>query len=339
MLLVLSSCITTYDINTACDKISETQYNLKWETDSDINGYVKVFVSDNAESFDKTRPEQTIPINNNIAAFDFEDIIVRPYFLMQFNDSYERVVSERHIRFENINNFRDMGGYSSSKAKHVKWGMLYRSGTLDSMTIYDAEKIKALKINTYVDMCTYSDSSDISYKRAGIKKHLHLPIDAGDNFLFERLASGNFRYSDVNDTFMMIFGNMVRNNGDMVKKIFDTMLEEDNYPIVLGCNYGLLQSSFISLLIFTALEVPDHIIYEDYLLNNKMFDFSYLAEAVKDYPEEAQLAVMYLSESESEKLKKVFNIIRKEYGSRDEFFKSLGIDDNYRARLRKVLLN
>ena len=207
------------------------------------------------------------------------------------------------------------------------------------MSLSDAEKLKALKVKTYIDMCSYSDPKDKSYVKAGIINHKHLTIDPDDKELYVKMMSGDFGYRDVNDAFMHVFGSMAKNNSHSIKEIFDILVDEQNYPVVLGCNFGLLQSSFMTLLVLTALEVSDHVIYEDYLLNNQMFNSSDLSSLIKDMPEDVQDAIVDFTESDVKKLKKVFNIIRNEYGSRDEFFESLGIDDNYRARLRKVLLN
>ena len=36
----------------------------------------------------------------------------------------------RLLNFEGIANFRDLGGYPTEDGRQVKWGVLYRSGTL-----------------------------------------------------------------------------------------------------------------------------------------------------------------------------------------------------------------
>ena len=36
--------------------------------------------------------------------------------------------AHRHLNFEGIDNFRDLGGYPTESGATVKWGVLYRSG-------------------------------------------------------------------------------------------------------------------------------------------------------------------------------------------------------------------
>ena len=43
----------------------------------------------------------------------------------------------RHIPLKNAFNVRDMGGYPTTDGKSTKWGMLYRSDALSSLTEED----------------------------------------------------------------------------------------------------------------------------------------------------------------------------------------------------------
>src|SRR5688572_7614728 len=58
---------------------------------------------------------------------------------------------ERVVPLEGGQNFRDLGGYRSSDGRSVKWGLIYRSGSMHGLTNGDFEKMRALGIRSVVD--------------------------------------------------------------------------------------------------------------------------------------------------------------------------------------------
>ena len=65
----------------------------------------------------------------------------------------------RHIPLKNAFNVRDMGGYPTTDGKSTKWGMLYRSDALSSLTEEDWQVLKARKIHTVIDLRSLSEIS------------------------------------------------------------------------------------------------------------------------------------------------------------------------------------
>jgi protein-tyrosine phosphatase len=49
---------------------------------------------------------------------------------------------QRQIEFENVPNFRDIGGYRAKNGKKVAWRRVFRSGELRSMTRRDLVRLK-----------------------------------------------------------------------------------------------------------------------------------------------------------------------------------------------------
>ena len=77
----------------------------------------------------------------------------RVYFLLKDRKSGEIVrVAERAVPLEQGSNFRDLGGYRAADSKHVKWGLIYRSGGQPMLTDTDVKNIQSLKIAHLVDL-------------------------------------------------------------------------------------------------------------------------------------------------------------------------------------------
>ena len=58
----------------------------------------------------------------------------------------------RVVEFEGIRNFCDLGGYLTSDGRSVKWGIIYKSGTLHEATDEDLKRLSALGICTVIDL-------------------------------------------------------------------------------------------------------------------------------------------------------------------------------------------
>jgi protein-tyrosine phosphatase len=59
---------------------------------------------------------------------------------------------ERHVEFERLHNFRDLGGYRGAGGRLVRWGLLYRSDSLGKLGGRDAERFAALGVRTVIDL-------------------------------------------------------------------------------------------------------------------------------------------------------------------------------------------
>src|SRR3546814_16616904 len=61
-------------------------------------------------------------------------------------------VAERALPLEHGSNFRDIGGYPAAGGKHVRWGMIFRSGGTPLLNDADEQRIGALKLGEMVDL-------------------------------------------------------------------------------------------------------------------------------------------------------------------------------------------
>ncbi|MEI5097693.1 tyrosine-protein phosphatase [Streptomyces sp. PmtG] len=58
----------------------------------------------------------------------------------------------RHVAFERLHNFRDLGGYRSDDGRTVAWRTLYRADSLGKLQGADWERFLALGVRTVIDL-------------------------------------------------------------------------------------------------------------------------------------------------------------------------------------------
>ncbi|MFD3682917.1 tyrosine-protein phosphatase, partial [Streptomyces sp. NPDC058613] len=58
----------------------------------------------------------------------------------------------RHVSFERLHNFRDLGGYPTADGRTVRWGRLFRADSLGKLEGGDWERFLGLGIETVIDL-------------------------------------------------------------------------------------------------------------------------------------------------------------------------------------------
>jgi len=58
----------------------------------------------------------------------------------------------RHVEYERLHNFRDLGGYRAGDGRVVRWGRLYRSDSLGKLRGADWERFAGLGVRTVIDL-------------------------------------------------------------------------------------------------------------------------------------------------------------------------------------------
>jgi len=59
---------------------------------------------------------------------------------------------DRHVSFERLHNFRDLGGYPTDDGRAVGWGRVYRSDSLSKLGCADWERFLSLNVRTVIDL-------------------------------------------------------------------------------------------------------------------------------------------------------------------------------------------
>ncbi len=90
----------------------------------------------------------------------------------------------RVIALDEQPNFRDLGGYPTADGRTTRWGMIYRSGELSTLTDADLSRLEDLGIASVIDLRSEREAESRGQDRLpGGADHLHLPIVESDQLL------------------------------------------------------------------------------------------------------------------------------------------------------------
>jgi protein-tyrosine phosphatase len=339
--LLMNSCVSTASIYSLCEKDEQGNYIVKWEISPDPQkGEVEIYSSSNDNfSKNKTPPLLVTNVEDRVAMFNSPFEGVREFFLLKTNNAYSGIITNRNISFERIQNFRDLGGYFNVDSKQLRWGKLFRCGNLFKITHNDIGKLKQLGVKTIIDLRSEQESHLYPDAFLGFS-HFQIPIDTLSGLdLQKRITNKTFLRGDAIIYMQDGYRSILENNTKEIKDVFNILLNEKNYPILVHDNLGKDRTGIISYLILRALDITGDDAMSDYMLSNEYINLDEYMKYMDDMPEPMQEAMTVAVRANEDYIEYAFNSIIKKYGSIDLYFeKALGLSLSKRQKLKDIML-
>ena len=234
------------------ERLSADKIVVTW---SDV-APVDIYVADSADA--GVANAKLVSDDNKKGRFEYTvDPASRPYFLLKdTKDGVTSKIAERALPLEQGSNFRDLGGYPAAGGKHVRWGMVFRSGGTPFLSDADLTRIKRLKLTDMVDLRSAEERTvapskieDVRYIAVGYSMQRMMnqgPIDPN-------------RLGNVYRKFPTLLAPQMRT-------LFKTLLEDDT-TVAYNCAAGQDRTGFATAMLLTTLGVPRDVIFADYHLS------------------------------------------------------------------------
>ena len=212
----------------------------------------------------------------------------------------------RKLPFTGAHNFRDLGGYKTSDGKTVKWGKVYRSDNLHSLTDEDLKYMERLNLKSVVDFRSDEERNEEPDRLTPDMTPILLPIKFEPEGVTENLTRdltfGNLDSSNLLRDFNII---LVKEFTEEYREFFRHIVDNGGEPFLLHCTAGKDRAGFGSAMILTVLGVPREKIIEDYLLTN-----TYVSDHVDRKLLETELKTFFRADSDN--LRKI-NFVEERY--------------------------
>lgn len=246
-------------------------------------------------------------------------------------------------------NIRDLGGLKGYEGKTIKYGRLFRGGSLDKVNEEDIEILKSFKL---------TDIADFRSK----DEFIHRPDVILDNVRYHNLTTfehehkqEDIRHDDGNLLWFMNKGDTGSNHlrrtyRELVdteegqaayRNLFKIIMGDDSPVTYFHCSQGKDRVGVAAFLIESALGVDIKTIKEDYMLSNIAMEKrrDALINNVKDRPfynEQYKKDLLEVFSAKLEYLDEAIEIINTKYGGVNSYLENvLNVD---LTKLRKLYL-
>ena len=171
-----------------------------------------------------------------------------------------------HFEFDQVYNFRDMGGHRAADGRTVRWRRLFRSGEPLRMSDAEAKQLREeVPIATVIDL---RSEGEANHPRglgplvdASVTRH-HFPMgDPRSKYNARAAGAWDPRYQDLLEERGAVWASAVR-----------LLAEEDAYPAVFHCVTGKDRTGVLGALILGVLGVDEATILEDFALSQRGMD-------------------------------------------------------------------
>lgn len=248
--------------------------NLSWKVTSAKNYIIQISEnSDMSNSWEFTTKKKQFNLYNCKTGTKYYWRIIANYKSNSFTSDIStfnvKSGGPRNLLVNGINNIRDIGGYTTDEGKIINQGLIYRSAKMNESsvstiryTITDngIETMRnQLGIKTDIDLRKIEIDEDGVNEIGGLT---YSPLGEDINYvncpMYYEGSAVIGHTSAAKDAF----------NKENIKKMFETLGNVDNYPIVFHCTQGKDRTGALAYLMETLLGMNINDIYHDYLFTN-----------------------------------------------------------------------
>ncbi|QMU78803.1 tyrosine-protein phosphatase [Streptacidiphilus sp. PB12-B1b] len=170
----------------------------------------------------------------------------------------------RHIAFDRLHNFRDLGGYRTRDGRTLRWGRLYRSDSLGKLQGADWDRFLALGVRTVIDLRhpweieargRVPEADGLTYLNLSIE---HRPYDQSV------IDSGVDPWRYLADR----YAEVALDGAKEIRQALEA-IASDSAPLVFHCASGKDRTGLLAALVLGLLDVPDQDIIADFALTER----------------------------------------------------------------------
>ncbi|MCK9487530.1 MAG: tyrosine-protein phosphatase [Dehalococcoidia bacterium] len=173
---------------------------------------------------------------------------------------------ERYFNFEQVFNFRDLGGYDTSDGREVRWRRVFRTAEHQRMKPEEVERLfTEVSLRTVIDFRSDGEASDErgygALVREGVRR-LHFPM-GNANSKFEARAAGAWAPNYIES---------LERYPEHWTDAFRVLADEESYPTVFHCVTGKDRTGVFAALVLDSLGVDQETVLEDYYYSQQAMD-------------------------------------------------------------------
>ena len=237
------------------------------------------------------------------------------------------------IRFDNVFNFRDLGGHRTVDGQTVRFRRLYRADDLCRLDGADLDRFAALGIRTVLDLRRPNEleergriaaSDGFEYRHIHVKHTKWEPAD---------FTPPGARVAYLVDRYL----EMAELGADGLAEALRVVADPAAAPLVFHCVAGKDRTGLVAAFTLHLLGVSDDDIADDYA-RSELAEAPNWAWQVRRLPDPPARRWEQFTVSPREAILRFFARVRDEHGSIEEYLRSIGVTPEHAAAMRAHLL-
>lgn len=326
-------------------RLADGRFQFWWADEADR---VEIFVLAKPESREMKRLAATA-VGRQTAVTPALPGLARPYFAVQFSgglaDGRRVVAAERFLPLRSGLNFRDIGGYRTGDGREVRWGQVYRAGSLAGLVDADLAYLDQLGLGMVCDL-----RSPREVRRAPDR----LPAGWGGAWVARPLSSQvggreqarllRQQRCELDKLLLRMYTqDILEENAQAIGDMFTRLAQAENRPALFHCAAGKDRTGVMVALLLALLGVPDETIVADYSLSNLAYGMieqvmrRELRQAMWVGIRPSQLSSLLLANPETMRL--TLTAVQEKYGTVIGYLRqAAGVSEEVIDRLREGLL-
>ena len=326
------------------EKIAPGEYRLEFS--GERLGKVKVFADTDPSRI--TSHAAIAEVTTSPVTIHVQERNERIYVHLQSKDGPVRTAATRSLNLAGAANFRDLGGYKTADGHWTRWGQVFRSNNLASLTEKDYDLLASLNLKLVCDVRVNSERTAQPTRWQGKEPEFFLtPI--GDDATIQNASATFLQNSAASQTSLVSetrgYEQFVSEYAGQYDKVFHRILA-GGLPSVFHCSAGRDRTGTFAAMLLTMLNVPRETVVQDYMLTGKyLLSDTAIDKMASDLqksmhlPQKPPIALMRERlEMKRSVIESTFRVIDERYGSFDNFRRTmLHISDAEQDQLRRLL--
>ncbi len=245
----------------------------------------------------------------------------------------------RHIHFENILNFRDLGGYHAQDGRMVAWRRLFRSAELRHMSTQDLSRLQGeIGLTSILDLRSAMElekQGTGGVKQCGFHYH-NIPFVTGEEG--KNKGANPFKeFSHMGEVYLYFISHP--EYGRHIVEALELIARPEKHPLVFHCAVGKDRTGILAAVLLSILGVSDRDIIEDYTLTAPyMKDLKASLDRDPRMDANAPEVPDFWWEAAAGSMTLFLSTLKREHGSARDYLRAAGAPTELFRRLETVLL-
>jgi len=251
---------------------------------------------------------------------------------------------QRVVPLQGGRNFRDLGGYEAGDGRRIRWGMIFRSGSLAGLTQADWDTLRARGVRAVCDLRSSPEREREPFAWKDASGLAYYARDYATSFgELRRLVAANLATGQAARAAMLSgFRELPFEQAQSYRRIF-LHLSSNEVPLVFNCSAGKDRAGTAAALVLSALGVKRQTIIEDFVLTNEVVDLRKALmrrrDGVSMLSQTPTGVVDAILDADARYIETALDAVQERHGSIEAYLRDvLDIDDRALLAIRANLL-